>query len=168
MKKTKMIALTAIFSALYFVLSAILKIPVTGHIMLDLGYIALMVGAVYLGAVPGMLIGMIGVTIESTLFGHSGIAPGWILMNAIVGFAAGLFLHPYYREDKKQLIVRSVIVVPPAVFIGIVVKTLIDCLIKQIPIAAKIPSSLTAFVLDTLVMLAIGLPLCLALKRFRF
>lgn len=168
MKKTRLIALTAVFSALYFVLSAMLKIPVTGHISLDLGYIALTVGAVYLGAVPGMLIGMIGVAIESTLFGHSGISLGWIMMNAVVGFALGFFLHPYLKKEKKALVIRASIVIPAAVFIGVVIKTLVDCLIKQIPLAAKVPSSLAAFVTDSIVCLAVGLPLCFTLKRFKF
>ena len=58
MKNTKQIATIAVFTALYFVLSALLKIPVVGNITLDLGYIALAVGAVYLGAVPAMVIGL--------------------------------------------------------------------------------------------------------------
>ena len=43
MKKAKLMATTGMLTALYFVLSALLKIPVAGNIKLDLGYIAMTV-----------------------------------------------------------------------------------------------------------------------------
>ena len=90
--KTKQIAMIAIFSALYFVLSAVLKIPVGGHMTLDLGYISLMVATVCLGAVPAMLVGVIGAFLESALMSMRGVSPGWMLMNAIIGYFCGLIL----------------------------------------------------------------------------
>ena len=164
MKKTKTIAVTAVFTAMYFVLSAMLKIPVTGHITLDLGYIALTVGAVYLGAVPAMLIGSVGALLESALMSQRGVSPGWILMNAIVGFFCGLVLHRA-AEDRKKLMTSAFIVVPLSMLVGVTVKTLVDCVLYDIPVIAKIPSSGMAFLCDSVVMLAAGLPLSIALKK---
>lgn len=165
MNKTKKIATVAIFTALYFVLSALLKIPVVGHITLDLGYIALAVGAVYLGAIPAMLIGSIGAFLESALMSQRGVSPGWILMNAIVGYFCGLVLHKAVDGDRKSFWIKAVIVVTVSMLAGVVVKTLIDCALYDIAIVVKIPSSTTAWILDSLVMLVIGMPLSLALKK---
>lgn len=165
MNTTKKIATIAVFTALYFVLSALLKIPVVGHITLDLGYIALAVGAVYLGAVPAMLIGSIGAFLESALMSQRGVSLGWILMNAIVGYSCGLVLHKAVDGERKKFWTKAILVVTLSMLVGVVVKTLIDCALYKIALVAKIPSSAAAWVLDSLVMLVIGMPLSLALKK---
>lgn len=164
MKNTKQIATIAMFTALYFVLSALLKIPVVGNITLDLGYIALAVGAVYLGAVPAMLIGSIGAFLESMLMSQRGVSPGWMLMNAIVGYFCGLILHKAAEGERKQFWIKAVLTVVLSMLVGVAVKTLIDCALYGVALAAKLPSSATAWIMDSLVMLAVGLPLSLALK----
>lgn len=165
-RKTKLVALTAVFAALYVVLSVLLKIPVAGHITLDLGYIALMVGAVYLGTLPGALIGGIGALIESSIMSQHGISPGWICMNLIAGAACGYVLHSRFRTaGKKKFVILALITVLVSMFVGVVVKTAFDCMIYRYPLAVKIPTSLTAWLLDSAVMLAIGLPVCFALKN---
>lgn len=165
MKKTKRIAVIAIFIALYFVLSALLKIPVVGHITLDLGYIALTVGAVYLGAVPAALIGSIGAFLESALMSQRGVSPGWVLMNAIVGLACGYVLHKLADGERKKLWIGAAVVVPASMLVGVTVKTVIDCLLYDVALVAKLPSSFTAWLLDSAVMLGVGLPLSIALKK---
>lgn len=165
MKTTKKVAVTAVFTALYFLLSALLKIPVAGHITLDLGYIALTVGAVYLGAVPAMMIGALGALLESVMMSLRGISPGWILMNTIVGYCTGKVLFRTVSADRKKFLRSAAIVIPVSMFAGVVVKTLVDCALYGIRPEAKIPSSLTAWILDSLVMLGIGIPLSLALKK---
>lgn len=164
MKKTKQIAVTAIFTALYYVLSVMLKIPIAGHITLDLGYIALTVGAVYLGALPAMLIGSLGALLESATLSSRGVSPGWILMNAIVGLACGFVLHRTADGDRKRFWICAVLTVVLSMFAGVVVKTLVDCAMYDLAIAAKIPSSAAAWIADSAVMLALGLPLSIALK----
>ena len=170
MKKTKMIAVTAVLAALYFVLSALLKIPVGDHITLELGYIVLMVGAVYLGAIPAAFIGGIGVLVESALMSQHGISPGWILMNVIVGLITGFVLHKTFQENRKKFVLSACITVPLAVLLGVFVKMIIDCLIYQYAptlkesILIKIGPTAAAWIADTLVMLAIGMPVSLALK----
>lgn len=165
MKNTKQIAVTAVLSALYFVLSAMLKIPVGGHITLDLGYIALTVAAVYLGAVPAMLVGSIGALLESALMSQRGVSPGWILMNAIVGFLCGMVMKKAADGERKKFILSSCIVVPLSMLLGVTVKTLVDCAMYDLPLIAKIPTGIAALIADSVVMLVFGLPLCMALKR---
>ena len=164
-KKTKQITLIAMLTALYFVLSAMLKIPIAGHITLDLGYIALMVGAVYFGPVPAMMIGGIGAFLESALMSQRGVSPGWIVMNVIAGGLIGLVLHKIPEEDKKKLVISAVIVTPIAMLIGAAAKMFIDCALYNLPLALKIPTTAVAWISDTLVMLVAGLPLSIAIRR---
>lgn len=165
MKKTKLIVTTGMLTALYFVLSALLKIPVAGNIKLDLGYIALAVGAVYLGAVPATVIGAGGVLIETLLLSQRGVSPGWILMNAIVGFSCGRVLHKAADGTAKQFWFKAVAVVILSMLAGAAVKTGIDCIIYGLMPAAKIPTALVACVLDSFVMLLLGIPISLGLKK---
>ena len=166
MEKTKQIAVTAIFTAMYFILSALLKIPVAGHITLDLGYIALTVSAVFLGPISTVCVGALGVILESALMSQRGVSPGWIVMNIIVGYFCGLVLHKNANEGNKKLIISAVIVVPASMLVGVAAKTLIDCVLYSLPLAAKIPTGIAAWILDSIVMLAFGLPLSIALKKY--
>ena len=165
MNRTKQMALTAIFSALYFVLSAVLKIPVGGHMTLDLGYIALMVAAVCLGPVPAMLVGVMGAFLESALMSMRGVSPGWMLMNAIIGYFSGLVLFKASEGERKPFLIKAFIVVPVSALVGMAVKTLVDCLLYSLPLAAKIPVAIIGWFADTAVMLALGLPLSITLKK---
>ena len=165
MKKTRQITVTAVLTALYFILSALLKIPVVGNITLDLGYIVLAVSAVCLGAVPAAFVGSLGVLLESALMSRRGISLGWILMNAIVGYTCGLVLHKAADGDRKTFWLKAVVSVTVSMLAGVVVKTFIDCALYGIALAVKIPSSVTAWILDSLVMLAAGMPLSLTLKK---
>ena len=164
-KRLKQIAMIAMLIALYFVLSAMLKIPIAGHITLDLGYIALMVSAVYLGAVPAMIVGGFGAFLESTLMSQRGISLGWIVMNVIAGGIIGWVLYKVADENRKKLIISAVIVVPIAMLLGATAKMFIDCAVYDLPLALKIPTTAVAWISDSIVMLAAGLPLSIALKR---
>lgn len=57
-RKTLNIARIGIGIALYVVLSMTLKIPIVGHIGLDLGYVVLAVYAYLLGCIPAMIVGV--------------------------------------------------------------------------------------------------------------
>ena len=165
MKKTRKITVIGMLTALYFVLSALLKIPVAGNIKLDLGYIALAVGAVYLGAFPAAFIGACGVLIESMLMSQRGIAFGWIAMNAIVRFACGRVLvsTPYAPPARFWLKAAAVVIL--SMLAGVAVKTVIDCVLYGLAPAVKIPTALAAWILDSFVMLVLGIPISLALKK---
>ena len=165
LKKTKNIAITAMLVALYLVLAALLKVPVAGHITVDLGYVALMVACCNVGAVQSLIVGAMGAFLESAIMAQRGVSIGWILMNAIVGYICGMVLTKASKLETKKIIVRAVIVVPLSMALGVVVKTFFDCIIYDLPVAVKIPTAIVACVLDSLVMLVFGLPLSLALRN---
>ena len=71
--KTKKMATLAILTALYVVLSAMMKIPFIGNISLDLGYIAFVI-ALMLFDYKGIIVGVIGCTLESILFSAYGFS----------------------------------------------------------------------------------------------
>ena len=163
MKKTKMMAFTAIFAALYFVLSATLKIPIAGHMTLDLGYIALMVAAICLGPWSALFVGAVGVFLESALISLRGVSLGWMMMNALVGYCCGWVLHRDF-VDKRRFVLVALPVVLLSVFAGMTIKTLVDCLLYDLPLAAKIPVAVIGWLADSMVMLVLGLPLGISLK----
>ena len=165
MKKTNRIAYTAILTALYFVLSALLRIPVTEHLVLDLGYIALTVGAFYLGGVPAAVIGAVGALLESALMGQRGISLGWICMNAIVGYFCGMVFAKIRNAGKKEFWWKACLTIVLSMLLGVALKTVLDCLIYGLPFLLKIPTGLVAWFTDSLVMILFGLPLSLSLKK---
>ena len=165
MKKTKTIAFTALLTALCFVLSALLRIPLTEHLVLDLGYIALTAGAYYLGGIPAAAIGAVGALLESMLMGQRGISPGWILMNAIVGYLCGTVFAKIKNEENKKFWWKASLTILLSMLLGVTVKTILDCLIYGLPLAIKIPTGLVAWITDSLVMILFGLPLSLTLKK---
>ena len=165
MRKTKQIAYTAMLTALYFVLSALLRIPVTEHLVLDLGYISLTAGAYFLGGVPAAAIGAAGALLESALMGQRGISVGWILMNAILGYLCGAGFAKIGKAGEKGFYPRACLTVVLSMLPGVAVKTVLDCLIYGLPPALKIVSGLVVWLTDSLVMCAVGLPLCLTLSK---
>ena len=165
MNSTKRIALIGVFTALYFVLSAMLKIPIAGHITLDLGYIALTVSAVFLGGLPAMTVGILGAFLESAVLSQKGVSLGWCLMNAVVGYACGAVLYRTSELGRKKFLVSAALVIPLSMLIGVVAKTFVDCALYDVALIAKIPSSTAAWITDSAVMLVIGIPLSMALKN---
>ena len=81
--KTKKIITLAILTALYVALSAMMKIPFIGNISLDLGYIVFAV-AIMLFGYSGVLVGVLGCSIESLLFSAYGFSISWATGNLIV------------------------------------------------------------------------------------
>lgn len=152
------ITLTGILTALYFVLSLTLKIPATGNISLDLGYIALTVAAVLLGPIPGAIVGGLGAAIESILLSPYGLSIGWVVMNIIIGLIVGAIV------DNDTDIFIEVCTIACAVFLGVCAKMAIECSLYSIPLLVKLPKSLWAFIFDAFVMIFAGVPLVQVLK----
>ena len=161
--KTHRVVVIAVLSALYFVLSALLHIPVFGKIRLDLGYIALMLAVVLMGAIPGALVGGIGAFLVSLLL-HGRVSPGWIAMNLIIGALCGLVLFKRRNIERKKLIPAACIIVTLSMIPAVAVKTLIDCAIDGTPLLLNVSSAIAAGSLDAAVMLILGLPISLTLK----
>ena len=148
--KTRQIAGIAILTALYCVLSAMMKIPFIGAISLDLGYIALTLGCALFGPWAAF-IGAVGCGLESILFSPYGFSISWFVANLIVGLGCG-YVFKRYQEDWKRIL--AIIV-----FVGIAMlgaKTLIECKLYAIPFEIKIIKNLAAFAIDSITMI-IGL-----------
>lgn len=156
MSKTKKICLTALGIALYVCVSMLLKIPVIGHISLDLGYIVLAVYCYIYGGVSGAIVGACGSFLVS-LISTSWIAIGWPLGNLLVGAVCGATYNKMKHRKMGMLI--NIIVTVISVFIGVgVIKTVVECAIYSLPIGVKFAKNLVAFTMDTIVM-CMGLPL---------
>lgn len=162
-RSVKVMVLTAMLAALYFVLSLTLKIPLRGNISLDLGYISLTVAAVFLGAIPAAIVGGLGAAIESILLSPYGLSIGWVVMNVCIGLICGYVLHKKYRNLRTERI-SAVITILVAVLIGVSMKTLIECTLYSIPVIVKLPKSVAAFLVDSFVMIFGGIPLSDVIK----
>ena len=143
---TKKICITALGVAFYVSLSMAVKIPIpVGHLALDLGYIVLANYCYFFGPYVGMVVGGAGCVLVSLLV--SGWFPaGWLLGNILIGAVCGLF----YRRDKT---LWNVVVSVVAVLLGILgVKTLVECVLYDIPLVVKLPKNTVAAVMDAAVM----------------
>ena len=148
--KTKQIAGIAILTALYCVLSAMMKIPFIGAISLDLGYIALTLSCALFGPWAAF-IGAVGCGLESILFSPYGFSISWFVANLIIGLGCGITF-----KKTKNIWIRIVAIIG-FVAIGMLgVKTGIECYLYHIPFAVKIVKNAVAFGVDTITML-IGL-----------
>ena len=147
---TKKITGIAVLTALYCVLSAMMKIPFIGAISLDLGYVALTLACAVFGP-WGAFVGAVGCGLESMMFSPYGFSISWFTANLIIGLGCGfVFTH------TKTLWKRIIAII---LFVGIGMlgaKTGIECYLYHIPFTVKIIKNLVAFGVDSLVML-IGL-----------
>ena len=157
--KTKQIAGIAILTALYCVLSAMMKIPFIGAISLDLGYIALTLGCALFGPWAAF-IGAVGCGLESILFSPYGFSISWFVANLIIGLGCGITF------KKTQNVWIRIAAIIGFVAIGMLgAKTAIECYLYHIPFAVKIVKNLVAFGVDSAVMIA-GLGLTNRLTRY--
>lgn len=152
MSKTKSICLTALGIALYACVSMLIKIPVVGHISLDLGYIVLAVYCYIYGGVSGAVVGACGCFLVS-LIATGWIAVGWPLGNLLIGALCGVV---YKRvKGRRWAVLASLAVTVVAVFIGVgVIKTVVECALYSLPLAVKFAKNLVAFAMDATVMCA--------------
>ena len=146
MSKTKKICLTALGIALYVCVSMLIKIPVVGHISLDLGYIVLAVYCYIYGGVSGAIVGSCGCFLVS-LIASGWIAIGWPLGNFLIGALCGAVYARTKGKSGATLINTAVTVA--AVFVGVaVIKTVVECALYSLPVAAKFAKNLVAFSMD--------------------
>lgn len=150
-KKLLYMCHAALGTALYFVVSMTIKIPVIGHISLDLGYIVLAIYCYLFGGAYGAFIGGAGCILVSII--SSGWIPyGWFPGNLVIGYICGRF---YIRKKSLLAFTKNVGITLIAVFIGIVcIKTFVEVLLFQIPLSVKLAKDIVAFVMDTIVMSA--------------
>ncbi len=163
MNKTKQICITALVIALYVAFSMMVKIPVVGHISLDLGYIVFAVYAYRYGWITGTIVGVAGCTLVSML--ASGWFPiGWILGQFLIGTLCG---NAYTADDDTKAMIWNIAITIFSVLIGIAgVKTAVECLVYEIPLAVKLPKNTTAAVMDCVVM-SVGVVLARYIDKVR-
>jgi len=134
--------------ALYVTVSMMLKIPVMGgHTALDLGYVVFAVYCYWLGPVAGMAVGGIGCMFVSLL--ASGWFPvEWIAGNLLIGLVVGLCNY----KKKMPMAVRMLVTVI-AVMIGIAgVKTVVACVLYDLPWSVKLAKNAVVGAMDAVVM----------------
>ena len=148
--KTRQIAGIAILTALYCVLSAMMKIPFIGAISLDLGYIAFTVGCALFGPWAAV-IGAVGCGLESILFSPYGFSISWFVANLIIGLGCGIV---FKKTENIWLRIAAIVGFVAVGMLG--AKTGIECYLYHIPFAVKIVKNVVAFSVDTITML-IGL-----------
>ena len=157
--KTRQIAGIAILTALYCVLSAMMKIPFIGAISLDLGYIALTLGCALFGPWAAF-IGAVGCGLESLMFSPYGFSISWFIANLIIGLGCGIT----FRKTQNVWIRITAII--GFVAIGMLgAKTGIECYLYHIPFAVKIIKNLVAFGVDAFVMI-IGLGIAQKITKY--
>ena len=148
--KIKQLAGISILTALYCVLSAMMKIPFIGAISLDLGYIALTIGCALFGPWAAF-IGAIGCGLESVIFSPYGFSISWFMANLVIGLGCGIVF-----KKTENILIRAIAIIG-FVAIGMLgVKTGIECYLYHIPFAVKIVKNAITFGVDTVTML-IGL-----------
>lgn len=147
-KNLNTITITAMGIALYAVLSMTVKIPLIGHIALDLGYIVLAIYSYHMGAVSAAIVGGCGAAIISVLTGW--FAPGWVVGNCIVGLGCGFL---YNNGLTLKCFLHNTIITIIFVILGIfIAKTIIECSLYSIPYLIKMPKNLVATIVDAAVM----------------
>ncbi len=159
---TRKLCLTAIGIALYVAVSMLIKIPVTAHISLDLGYVVLAAYCYIYGPFSGAVVGACGCFLVSLL---ATAWPGteWALGNLFIGAACGI---AYNRtKGMKHALLIDLAVTVASVFIGIgVIKTVAACLMYQLPFWVKFVRNCVAFAMDAVVM-CLGIPLATKLQK---
>ncbi len=99
------IAVTGVFAALCFVLTAFCQIPYAGGAgYLNFGDIATLFIAMALGPIEGMIVGMIGGSMGDLFLGYAAYAPFTLLAKGIMGISSGFL----FLLLKKHKIVRFI------------------------------------------------------------
>lgn len=190
MKKLKSVyglVLLAMLIALGIVLSAFLQFRLIGDIKIDLSYIVIVVICyLYGGIVGGISAGLIA-GLESLLLSNYGFSISWTSANVIIGLMTGLMIshnpinkpkvldihgliishNSIRRKVLKHILNISVMTISCAIGL-LLVKTIIECNLYDIPFEVKIVKNAVAFGADLTCMI-IGyfalLPIVLKIER---
>lgn len=158
-------------TALYVVLSMIGALPIIGHIHLDLGYTVFGAYLVFFG-IPGAVIGIIGCLIESILL-NGWVPIGWMAGQGLIGIICGfMFMDKSFKNYKsqngyykKRTLIIAIVIVVLSVLLGVgFVKTAVECILYNIPLAVKLPKNLIASVTDSITM-SVGVYIGLRLQH---
>ncbi len=159
--KTKKLALMAVGTALFVVLSLCLQVPVFENYYLCLGYVVMAVYCWSFGTLAGTVTGFFGVILYCLVISGLRGMPGWALGNVVIGLALG----PCFRLTRRlqSPVLRSLIriaVILASTALGIlVVKSGTESLLYAQPFLVRAAKNSYAFVADAVVLI-VSLPLC--------
>ena len=149
--RIKEITTIGILTALSVVLFSLIRIPLFGNIKLDLSYIVLTVAIVKCKMSGAIFVGGVGALIESMLYGVNGLSFSWIIANIIIAIIGKIFYELSIKQNKKFIFILGIFI---GCLIGLlIVKTLIECLLFEIPLLLKMSTNAVAFISDFICML---------------
>ncbi len=163
--KLKWICVSALGIALFVALTLCLQVPVFENYYLCLGYIVMAVWLCCFGTLSGTLAGSIGVVLYCLLTSGMRGMPGWTVGNVVIGLLLGLtfrFTRPMKSTALKAVINTAAVIAATALGI-LVVKSLVDSLIRAEPFVLRVVKNVYAFIADAVVLL-VGLPVCMSLR----
>ena len=162
---TKKLALTAMGTALFVVLSLCLQVPVFENYYLCLGYVVMMVFCCYFGPFSALTVGTLGVALYCLLTNGLRGMPGWAAGNVVIalGVSAAFQAAARLRPWLRQIVLTAAIVLFTAA--GILgVKSLVEMVLYAQPFLIRAAKNVYAFVADIVVM-ALSLPVCASLEK---
>ena len=151
MSKTKKLCYLGMLTALYVVLSAFLKVTFIGNIQLDLGYIAYAV-ALYMFGWAGIVVGVVGCSLESILFSAYGFSVSWAAANLVIGvlFVPIIVLN---KEIRWPRVIEALAIIGCVSIAMVWVKTPIECWLYGIPFKIKMAKNFVAAFADGITMI---------------
>ena len=161
---TQRIAVLAMGIALFVALSLCLQVPVFENYYLCLGYAVMAVYCWSFGAVSGTVVGALGVVLYCLVISGLRGMPGWALGNVVIGVILGLV----FRKTKAmknaawKTLLNSIAIIASAALGILIVKSLTECLLYAQPMIVRMGKNLSAFIADTVMLLA-SLPICTVL-----
>ena len=163
---TQKIAVMGVGIALFVALSLLVQVPVFDNYYLCLGYAVMAVYCYAFGAVSGSVVGALGVVVYCLVTSGLRGMPGWALGNVVIGILLALAFRCAKKTDtpalKAALWTVGVIV---STALGIlVVKSVVDSIIRAQPVIVRMGMNINAFIADAVVLL-VSLPLCAALDK---
>ncbi len=160
------LALLAVGTALFVVLSLCLQVPVFENYYLCLGYVVMAVYCWCFGPLAGTVVGFFGVILYCVVISGLRGMPGWALGNIPIGLVLGFYAAAARKMRSRPLALALAVPLVIAVCaLGILgVKSLTESLLYLQPFLVRVGKNFTAFVADAAVLL-LSLPLCWQLER---
>ena len=153
-QEIKKICFTGVMLALATVLSTFCQIRLFGDIRLDMSYMIITVMCYAYGALVGCFFAGGVALLNSMFFSAYGVSISWISANLIIGLIVGLVLHYIKMKKTWTKITIDVASIVLSCAVGLLlVKTVIECNLYQIPFEIKIIKNAVAFGSDTTLML---------------
>ncbi|MBO7217750.1 MAG: ECF transporter S component [Clostridia bacterium] len=165
---TQRITVYGLGAALFVVVGCALPIPIpntTAHI--DLGYAIVAIFGYLFGPIAGLLVGGLGRFLEDMILYGSIGSPGWLIASICIGFLTGILSK--LRHKKINSVVSTIVIIVGILIVNAVFligfAPFISSLWNGVPFVAKLPSGISAFITNSVSMLALGIPVAKILEK---